>query len=76
MNDVLYEVSQPQMFATFAALRPAGEGADAFTLAGHLPILCWRAATGAIESLLVVAGAARHAAGPRVHGAGDHLRRR
>lgn len=53
LNDVLYEVSQPQMFATFAALRPAGEGRMLFTLAGHLPILCWRASTGTIESLLV-----------------------
>ena len=53
LNDVLYEVSQPQMFATFAALRPAGEGRMLFTLAGHLPILCWRAVTGTIDSLLV-----------------------
>jgi phosphoserine phosphatase RsbU/P len=53
LNDVVYEVSQPQMFATFAALRPAGEGRMLFTLAGHLPILCWRAATGTIDSLLV-----------------------
>jgi Stage II sporulation protein E (SpoIIE) len=53
LNDVLYEVSQPQMFATFAALRPAGDGRMLFTLAGHLPILCWRAVTGTIDSLLV-----------------------
>ena len=26
-----------------------------FTLAGHLPILCWRAVTGTIDSLLVSA---------------------
>jgi len=53
LNDVLYEVSQPQMFATFAALRPAGAGRIAYTLAGHLPILCWRAATGTVEELVV-----------------------
>jgi hypothetical protein len=53
LNDVLYEVSQPQMFATLAALRPAGHGRMAYTLAGHLPILCRRAATGAVEELAV-----------------------
>lgn len=53
LNDVLFEVSQPQMFATFAALRPAAAGRMLFTLAGHLPILCWRAASGAIDSLSV-----------------------
>jgi hypothetical protein len=53
LNDVLYEVSQPQMFATFAAMRPAGPGRIAYTLAGHLPILCWRAANGTVEELAV-----------------------
>lgn len=53
LNDVLYEVSQPQMFATFAALRPAGPGRIAYTLAGHLPILCWRDATATVEDLVV-----------------------
>ena len=53
LNDVLYEISQPQMFATFGALRPAGPGRIAYTLAGHLPILCWRAATGTVEELVV-----------------------
>jgi hypothetical protein len=53
MNDVLYDLSQPQMFATFAALRPAGPGRMAYTLAGHLPILCWRAASGGVEELAV-----------------------
>jgi serine phosphatase RsbU (regulator of sigma subunit) len=28
-------------------------GQLAFTLAGHLPILCWRAATSAVEDLVV-----------------------
>jgi hypothetical protein len=53
LNDVLYDISQPQMFATFAALRPAGPGRIAYTLAGHLPILCWRAATATVEELVV-----------------------
>jgi serine phosphatase RsbU (regulator of sigma subunit) len=53
LNDVLYGVSQPQMFATFAAMRPAGPGRIAYTLAGHLPILCWRVATGTVEELAV-----------------------
>jgi sigma-B regulation protein RsbU (phosphoserine phosphatase) len=53
LNDVVYELSQPQMFATIAALRPAGPGGLSFTQAGHLPILAWRKATGALEDLLV-----------------------
>jgi phosphoserine phosphatase RsbU/P len=53
LNTVLLDLSQPQMFATFAAMRPAGENRLSFTLAGHLPILCWRAATGTIEELTV-----------------------
>jgi len=53
MNDVLYDVSQPQMFATFGALRRAGPGKIAYPLAGHLPILCWRDATGVVEELHV-----------------------
>jgi serine phosphatase RsbU (regulator of sigma subunit) len=53
LNDVLYELKPPQMYATFAAIRRDGGEQLAFTLAGHLPILCWRAATGTVEELVV-----------------------
>jgi hypothetical protein len=53
LNEVLLEVSQPQMYATFAALRGAGGDRLAYTVAGHLPILCWRASTAGIEELTV-----------------------
>jgi hypothetical protein len=53
LNDVVYELSQPQMFATFGAIRPVGAGRLAYTQAGHLPILAWRKGTGAIETLHV-----------------------
>ena len=41
------------MYATFAAIRRDDGEQLAFTLAGHLPILCWRSATGAVEELAV-----------------------
>lgn len=53
LNDVLYALSQPQMFATFAAIRSTGSGTLTYALAGHLPILCWRAATNRVEDLSV-----------------------
>lgn len=53
LNDVLYDLKPPQMYATFAAIRRDDDQRLAVTLAGHLPILCWRAATGAIEELVV-----------------------
>jgi len=53
LNDVLYELKPPQMFATFAAIRRDADEQLAFTLAGHLPILCWRAATGLVDDLVV-----------------------
>lgn len=53
LNDVLYELKPPQMYATFAALRRETEDALTFTLAGHLPILHWRAATGDLADLSV-----------------------
>ena len=76
LNDVLYEISQPQMFATFGALRPAGPGRMAYTLAGHLPILCWRAATDVVEELAVSQVPLGDAARPRLHRRRDVLRRR
>jgi serine phosphatase RsbU (regulator of sigma subunit) len=53
LNDVLYELKPPQMYATFAAIRRDDGDQLAFTLAGHLPILCWRAATRTVEELVV-----------------------
>jgi len=53
LNDVLYALKPPQMYATFAAIRRDDAAQLAFTLAGHLPILCWRAATGTVEELVV-----------------------
>jgi hypothetical protein len=53
LNDVIYDLKPPQMYATFAALRRDGGDDLAFTTAGHLPILCWRRHTGAVESLVV-----------------------
>jgi hypothetical protein len=53
LNDVIYDLKPPQMYATFAALRRDGGDDLAFTTAGHLPILCWRRHTGTVESLVV-----------------------
>lgn len=53
LNDVIYELKPPQMYATFAALREDGGRELAFTTAGHLPILCWRRETGTVDSLVV-----------------------
>lgn len=53
LNDVLLATSQPQMFVTFAAVRPVADGRMAFTVAGHLPVLCWRQASGEVEELTI-----------------------
>jgi hypothetical protein len=53
LNDVLVAASQPQMFVTFAAVRPVAGGRMAFAVAGHLPILCWRQATAEVEELTI-----------------------
>ena len=53
LNDVIYELKPPQMYATFAALRNDGGHDLAFTTAGHLPILCWRPSAGQVEDLVV-----------------------
>lgn len=53
LNDVLYELKPPQMYATFAAVRRDADDSLAFTTAGHLPILCWRADRQAVEDLAV-----------------------
>jgi serine phosphatase RsbU (regulator of sigma subunit) len=53
LNDALYELKPPQMYATFAALRRDSDDHLAFTTAGHLPILCWRAHSKVVEELVV-----------------------
>lgn len=44
-NRVLGALTSPGTFATFAALRVQGDGAIQYVLAGHLPILHFRAAS-------------------------------
>jgi serine phosphatase RsbU (regulator of sigma subunit) len=52
VNRVLPSVKEPAMYATLAAVRfgPVDRNAE-YTLAGHLPILHYRATTGTIEAL-------------------------
>ena len=56
VNRVLPSVKEPAMYATLAAIRfgaadPGVEYDAEYTLAGHLPILHYRAAAGTIEPL-------------------------
>ena len=52
VNRVLPSVKEPAMYATLAAVRFGAEDRDVeYTLAGHLPILHYRANTGTIELL-------------------------
>ena len=50
LNDVLLPIRQPGMFATAACLRLEPEGEEA-AVAGHPPILHWRAATRTIDRI-------------------------
>ena len=68
LNDVLFELKPPQMYATFAALRRDGRDELSFTLAGHLPILHWRADSGDGRGAERRTGAAGRAPGPDVRG--------
>jgi hypothetical protein len=51
VNRVLPFVKEPAMYATLAAVRFRADRAVEYTLAGHLPILHYRATTGTIEAL-------------------------
>jgi hypothetical protein len=52
VNRVLPSVKEPAMYATLAAIRFGAADRDVeYTLAGHLPILHYRATTGTIEPL-------------------------
>jgi serine phosphatase RsbU (regulator of sigma subunit) len=49
LNDALVPVRKPGMYVTMACLRYDGEAGLAFSLAGHLPLLHYQAASGTIE---------------------------
>jgi serine phosphatase RsbU (regulator of sigma subunit) len=49
LNRVLIPLKKPNMFVTFAALAQSGAGGFRFSLAGHLPILRYRA--GQVEEV-------------------------
>jgi serine phosphatase RsbU (regulator of sigma subunit) len=52
VNRVLPSVKEPAMYATLAAIRLRSTDTDVeYTLAGHLPILHYRAAAGTVEEL-------------------------
>jgi serine phosphatase RsbU (regulator of sigma subunit) len=51
VNRVLPSVKEPAMYATLAAIRFGADGDAEYTLAGHLPILHYRATAGTIEAL-------------------------
>jgi sigma-B regulation protein RsbU (phosphoserine phosphatase) len=55
VNRVLPSVKEPAMYATLAAIRLGSTDADVeYTLAGHLPILHYRAASGSVEELTLL----------------------
>jgi serine phosphatase RsbU (regulator of sigma subunit) len=49
LNEVLFDLKGPTMFVTFAAVQYNGGAELQFAVAGHLPILQYRAATNSIE---------------------------
>ncbi len=51
LNQVVGQVKEASMFVTFAALRFHGPRRVEFTLAGHLPVLWYRASTGEVRGL-------------------------
>lgn len=53
LNHVLSDLSKPNMYATVAAVRLNGEGTLDICLAGHLPILHWKAAQAKIEEVSI-----------------------
>jgi serine phosphatase RsbU (regulator of sigma subunit) len=52
LNDVLAETQRPGMLATFAALELHADGKARYALAGHLPILHFRAGARALVRLV------------------------
>jgi hypothetical protein len=51
LNRVLFPLKPANMFVTCACLRHAGTGTIEYALAGHLPVLHWRAADGSVAEL-------------------------
>lgn len=51
LNCVLFPLKTPNMFVTCACLRHAGGDTLEYALAGHLPVLHWRAADGSVTEL-------------------------
>ncbi len=51
LNDVMSETQRPGMLATFAALELHADGKARYALAGHLPILHFRAASRTVDKL-------------------------
>jgi sigma-B regulation protein RsbU (phosphoserine phosphatase) len=51
LNRVLFPLKAANMFVTCACLRHAGGGTLEYALAGHLPVLHWRAADGTMAEL-------------------------
>ena len=48
---MLLEIERPNMFATAACLRLPAKGDATYALAGHLPLLHFRASTGVVDRL-------------------------
>jgi hypothetical protein len=53
LNHVLWSVSEPNVFVTFACIRGASGSAIRFSLAGHLPILHYRKRLQMVEERMV-----------------------
>ncbi|MBL9001128.1 MAG: serine/threonine-protein phosphatase [Phycisphaerae bacterium] len=51
LNAVVTDLTDPNMFATFACVRAGTKGEIQYALAGHLPILVFRASTGEVIDL-------------------------
>ena len=51
LNIVLFDLSKPNMFVTFAGIQFDGTSELQFSLAGHLPILHYRSAASTIDEL-------------------------
>ena len=51
LNRVVFQVKQPEMFVTFAAMRFSEAGEAEFVLAGHPSILHYQRATGVVREL-------------------------
>lgn len=53
VNSVLFDLKSPAMFATFAGVQHDGGPTLRFTVAGHLPILHYHAATSGMSELSI-----------------------